>query len=70
MSIENRRQHQSTRAKLQLLKDACEKVRQNPGQNPYVDNLTLDSLQSQIRQLEEEIRRYEIRLTQAAGKAT
>ncbi|HEV3257774.1 MAG TPA: hypothetical protein VG013_12890 [Gemmataceae bacterium] len=68
MSVDNQRQLQATRAKLRLLQEACEKVRQNPGPNAYVDDLTLDSLQSQMKQLEEEIRRYEIRVTEAAGK--
>jgi hypothetical protein len=61
MSIENERQLESTRAKLQLLQDSCEKLKQQRGPNAYVDELTCESLQSQIKQLKEEIARYEIR---------
>jgi len=61
MSLENERQLENTRAKLRLLQDACAKLKQQPSVNAYVDELTRDSLQSQIKQLQEEIARYEIR---------
>jgi hypothetical protein len=63
MSIENARQLANTRAKLRLLQDACKKLEQEPGPNVYVDELTLGSLRSQIKQLKEEITLYEIRST-------
>ena len=61
MSLENERQLENTRAKLRLLQDACGKLKQQPGPNAYVDELTRESLQSQIKPLMEEIARYEIR---------
>jgi hypothetical protein len=61
MNIENARQLENTRAKLRLLEDSCERLKDHPGPNGYVDELTLASLQSQIKQLKEEITLYEIR---------
>ena len=63
MSIENARQLENTRAKLQLLQASCERLRQSPGPNAYVDELTRASLQGQIERLKEEIAFYEIRST-------
>jgi hypothetical protein len=63
MSIENARQLENTRAKLRLLQEGCERLKQNPGPNAHVDELTRASLQSQIKQLKEEIALYEIRST-------
>ena len=66
MSIENQRQLANTRAKLVLLHEACEKVKKQPGPNAYVDDLSLQSLQSQIKRLKEEIALYEIRSVAAS----
>ena len=62
MSINSAQQLETTRTKLGLLQDACAEVKNHPGANTYVDELTLGSLQSQIKQLQEEIALYEIRL--------
>jgi hypothetical protein len=61
MTIENEKQLANTRAKLALLQDACEKVKKKPGPNAYADELTLRSLQTQIKELKEEIALYETR---------
>ena len=59
MSIENQRQLQNTQHKLQLLEQAVRDLKQRPGPNAYVDELTLRSLQTQIKDLKEEIGRYQ-----------
>jgi hypothetical protein len=51
----------NTRAKLRLLEEARVKLQQQAGGNARVDKLSLDSLQSQIKQLKEEIVLCEIR---------
>jgi flagellar biosynthesis chaperone FliJ len=51
----------NTRAKLRLLEEARVKLQQQPSGNARVDKLSLDSLQSQIKQLKEEIVLCEIR---------
>jgi len=56
MSIENQSQLQNTRAKLQLLEEAVLELKRKPGSNAYVDELSLRSLQDQIKQLKEERR--------------
>lgn len=61
MSIENARQLENTKAKLGLLEASMARLKQEPGPNAYVDSLTLESLHSQIKQLKEEIARYETR---------
>jgi hypothetical protein len=60
MNIENRRQCENTRAKLQDLERLYEKKRQEPG-NQYVRELTLRSLKKRINQFKEEIARFEAR---------
>jgi hypothetical protein len=60
MSEVNDRRLTNTRAKLRLLEEACAKLREQPSGNARVDKLSLDSLQSQIKQLKEEIALYEI----------
>jgi hypothetical protein len=61
MSIENKRQLLNTQGKLRLLEEACSKLKLHPGPNAYADELSLASLQSQIKQLKEEVTRYAIR---------
>ena len=61
MSIANARQLENTRAKLRLLEVSCAQLKEQPGANAYVDALTLESLQNQIKELKEEIALYEIR---------
>ncbi len=65
MSIENRRQLENTRAKVQRMEHLYEKVRQEPGDNALVQELTLRSLKKRINQFKEEIARFESRLRSA-----
>jgi hypothetical protein len=58
MSIENRRQCDNTRAKMQELEQLYEKKRQELG-DEHVRELTLRSLKKRINQFKEEIARYE-----------
>ena len=60
MSIENRRQCENTRAKLQDLERLYEKKRQEAG-DQYIRELTLRSLKKRINQFKEEIARFEAR---------
>ena len=65
MSILNQKQLENTRAKLRLLEQAVVQLKQQPSSNAYVDELTLRSLQTQIKELKEEMERY--RTHAAAG---
>jgi uncharacterized protein YigA (DUF484 family) len=58
MSIENRRQLENAREKLRLLEESLTQLKQHPGANAYVDELTLRSLHSQINDIKEDIARY------------
>jgi hypothetical protein len=69
MSIVNDRQLKNTRAKLRLLEEACAKLQRQPSGNARVDKLSLESLQSQIKQFKEEIALYEIRATAAEQRS-
>jgi hypothetical protein len=67
MSIENQRQLENTRAKLQMMEELYDKLRQEPTDNALVDELTLRSLRKRINQFKEEIIRFECRLGASAG---
>jgi uncharacterized small protein (DUF1192 family) len=66
MTIENRRQLENTRAKLQELEQLYVKTRQGPAASEHVRELTLRSLKKRINQFKEEIARFEAR----AGSGT
>jgi hypothetical protein len=57
MSIENRRQLENTRLKLQKLEQLYTKIRQSPAASEHVRELTLHSLKKRINQFKEEIAR-------------
>ncbi len=62
MSIENLRQLENTRAKLQMMEKLYERKRQEPTDNSLVQELTLRSLKKRINQFKEEITRFECRM--------
>jgi hypothetical protein len=62
MSIENRRQLENTRAKLQRMEQLYERLRQEPTDNALVQELTMRSLKKRINQFKEEIIRFECRM--------
>jgi hypothetical protein len=62
MSIENRRQLENTRAKLQELEQLFERKRQEPS-DEHVRKLTLHSLKKRINQFKEELARFEARIS-------
>lgn len=62
MSIENHRQCENTRAKLQELEQLYELKRQQPA-DAHVRELTLRSLKKRINQFKEEMARFEARTT-------
>lgn len=64
MSIENRRQWENTRAKLQELEQLHETKRNEPGDD-HVRELTFRSLRKRIIQFKEEIARYEAKQPRA-----
>jgi septation ring formation regulator EzrA len=66
MSIENRRQLENTRLKLQELEQLYTKMRQEPTTNEHVRELTLRSLKKRINQFKEEIARFKARVSPAA----
>ena len=59
MSIENRRQLQNTRLKLEELEQLYAKSRQGPASWEHVRELTLRSLKKRINQFKEEITRFD-----------
>jgi uncharacterized small protein (DUF1192 family) len=65
MSIENRRQLENTRAKLQELEQLCVKTEQASSADEHVRELTVRSLKKRMNQLKEEIARFEARISQA-----
>ena len=64
MTIENWRQCENTRAKLQELEQLYEQKRQEPA-SEHVRELTLGSLKKRINQFKEEIARFEARTNSA-----
>jgi hypothetical protein len=69
MSIENRRQLQNTRAKLEDLEQLYERERQEPAADAHIRELTLRSLKKRINQFKEEISRFEARISSTAPDA-
>ena len=63
MSIMNQRQLQNTQQKLIELQERCAAIKQKPAANPRGRELTIRSLNGLIKQLKEEIARYEVRTT-------
>jgi len=68
MSIENRRQLENTRAKLQRMEQLHEELCQEPAVNEHVRDLSLRSLKKRINQFKEEIARFESRLRSAVSR--
>ncbi len=59
MTIENRRQLENTRRKLQELEELYLRTQQGPATSEHVRELTLRSLKKRINQFKEEIARFE-----------
>jgi hypothetical protein len=68
MSIANQSQLQNTRNKLKLLEDQYANLKSQPSENAYTRELTLRSLQRWIKELKEEILRYECKAGAAAKR--
>jgi hypothetical protein len=68
MTIENRRQLENTRAKLQELEQLYATTRQGSAANEHVRELTLCSLKKRINQFKEEIARFEARANSGTPK--
>ena len=68
MTIENRRQLENTRAKLQELEQVYAKTRLDPADSEHVRELTLRSLKKRINQFKEEIARFEARASSGTPK--
>ena len=64
MTIENRRQLENTRIKLQDLERLYAKTQQGSATSEHVRELTLRSLKKRINQFKEEIARFEARARQ------
>jgi septation ring formation regulator EzrA len=69
MTIENRRQLENARMKLQELERLYAKTQQSPATSEHVRELTLRSLQKRINQFKEEIVRFEARTSSGTLKA-
>lgn len=66
MSIENKRQLENTRGKLQELEQLYTKTQEGSTTSEHVRELTLRSLKKRINQFKEEITRFETRIVSAA----
>ena len=66
MTIENRRQLENTRMKLQELEQVYTKTREGPALGEHVQELTLRSLKKRINRFKEEIIRFESRIKSSA----
>jgi len=69
MSIENQRQCENTRVKLQELQQLYQSKEQEP-MDQHIRELTLRSLKKRINQFKEEIARYEARANSPASSGT
>jgi hypothetical protein len=67
MTIENRRQLENTRAKLQELGQLCVKTEHATSTDEHVRELTLRSLKNRINQFKEEIARFETRASEGTA---
>ena len=63
MSIQNRRQLENARKKLQLLEQRYHALTSSPARNAIAPNFTRRSLKKLINQMKEEITRFEARTT-------
>ena len=63
MSIRTQSELEATRAKLKLLEERCQQLEQRPLADGHVHELNLQSLRNLIKQLKEEIARFEVRAT-------
>ncbi len=68
MTIENRRQLENTRMKLQELEELYVKTQQGPATSEHVRELTLRSLKKRMNQFKEEITRFEARASSGTLK--
>ena len=68
MSIENRHQLENTRMKLQELEKLYAKAQQSAATSDHVRELTLRSLKKRINQFQEEIIRFESRVSSTGLK--
>jgi ribosome-interacting GTPase 1 len=68
MTIENRRQLENTRVKLQELEELYVKTQQGPATSEHVRELTLRSLKKRMNQFKEEITRFEARASSGTLK--
>ncbi|MBC8874716.1 MAG: hypothetical protein H8E44_35210 [Planctomycetes bacterium] len=69
MSIQNKRQLETTRRKLTELEQQCAALKQQPATDAHVRELTLRSLHGLMKQLKEEIARYQTRAIQPISDA-
>jgi hypothetical protein len=67
MTIENRRQLENTRTKLQELEQLCAKTEQAGSTDKHVRELTVRSLKNRINQFKEEIARFEARVREGSA---
>lgn len=66
MSIENRRQLQNTKAKLEDLEQLYERKLHDTAADAHIRELTMRSLKKRINQFKEEIVRFETRVRSSA----
>jgi hypothetical protein len=69
MELKDERELEVTREKLRSLEARYQSVREDPGDDAHVQELTLRSLRRMINQMKEEIARYESRRSPRAGKS-
>jgi hypothetical protein len=69
MELKDERELEVTREKLQSLEARYQAVKQDPGEDFHIQELTLQSLNRMINQMTEEIARFEARGSSRAGRS-
>ena len=67
MTIVNQFQLENARGKLKLLQEQYASLKSQPAENAYTRDLTLHALQRWIKELKEEILRYECKARSGAN---
>ena len=67
LTIVNPSQLENARGKLKLLEEQCASLKSQPAENAYTRDLTLQALQRWIKELKEDILRYECKTPSGAN---
>jgi hypothetical protein len=69
MELKDEREVEVTREKLRSLEARYQAIKQDPGDDPHIQELTLQSLKRMINQMKEEIVRFESRRSSGTSRS-